>query len=376
MAHEKFELLPLILMQERKLYKQRTFWEERFEKQQAIRKEEIAAIEQLSDFLEYYDLNIKMMDYSKLVHNKELEDLDGFEQLIRNPKLKNIEHAQSARSKILYLSIYGTYYECTKEHQKSLKCRENSLDVMEEHRFFMEEHPENYLIILNNIATAAKQGLQLKLYKNYIDRIGSFSIKKAPTDIQLLHFRLYYQHQLPYWCLVGEFDRCIEVLPIIQEGFDRWKGRLKQSTIRPFWYYFANAFYAEGEYEKALSYLEKAIDNKGDGFLVLVRESMLLQIIIHVELGNDLLVEPLVRAARRYWKKHEILGERENLMLNLLQKDERTKDLVLSTLNALKKLNLSPIYNNINERVWLQGLLDKHSYGVSYRNYIEGLNLE
>ena len=118
----------------------------------------------------------------------------------------------------------------------------------------------------------------------------------------------------------GTFSEGLALVPYIEEKLKEYEIYLDRHRILVFYYKFASLFFGSGDYENTIKYLNKIINWKMDLRTDLQCYSRLLHLIAHYELGNDNLLEYLIKSVYRFMAKMENLSLVEEEIFRFLRK--------------------------------------------------------
>ncbi|HEY2348113.1 MAG TPA: hypothetical protein VGH64_03810 [Puia sp.] len=118
----------------------------------------------------------------------------------------------------------------------------------------------------------------------------------------------------------GTFSEGLGLVPYIEEKLKEYEIYLDRHRILVFYYKFASLYFGSGDYENTIKYLNKIINWKMDLRTDLQCYSRLLHLIAHYELGNDNLLEYLIKSVYRFMAKMENLSLVEEEIFRFLRK--------------------------------------------------------
>ncbi len=118
----------------------------------------------------------------------------------------------------------------------------------------------------------------------------------------------------------GTFSEGLTLVPFIEEKLKEYEIYLDRHRILVFYYKFASLYFGSGDYENTIKYLNKIINWKMDLRTDLQCYSRLLHLIAHYELGNDNLLEYLIKSVYRFMAKMENLSLVEEEIFRFLRK--------------------------------------------------------
>jgi tetratricopeptide (TPR) repeat protein len=118
----------------------------------------------------------------------------------------------------------------------------------------------------------------------------------------------------------GTFTEGLALVPYIEEKLKEYEIYLDRHRILIFYYKFASLYFGSGDYEHTIKYLNKIINWKMDLRTDLQCYSRLLHLIAHYELGNENLLEYLIKSVYRFMAKMENLSKVEEEIFRFLRK--------------------------------------------------------
>ncbi len=117
----------------------------------------------------------------------------------------------------------------------------------------------------------------------------------------------------------GTFSDGIELVPYIEEKLKEHEIYLDRHRILIFYYKFASLYFGSGDYENTIKYLNKIINWRMDLRTDLQCYARLLHLIAHYELGNDSLLEYLIKSVYRFMAKMQNLSRVEEEIFQFLR---------------------------------------------------------
>ena len=108
--------------------------------------------------------------------------------------------------------------------------------------------------------------------------------------------------------LEGSFTEGLALIPAIEEKIKEYEIYLDRHRVLVFYYKIACLYFGSGDYEKAIDYLNKIINWKVDLRTDLQCYSRLLHLIAHYELGNEDILDHLIKSVYRFMSKMQNLS--------------------------------------------------------------------
>ncbi len=120
--------------------------------------------------------------------------------------------------------------------------------------------------------------------------------------------------------LEGTFTKGLELVPYIEQKLEEYKLHLDKHRILVFYYKIACLYFGSGDNENTIEYLNKIINWKFELRTDLQCYARLLHLIAHYELGNDQLLEYLIKSVYRFMAKMKNLSTVEEEIFRFLRK--------------------------------------------------------
>jgi hypothetical protein len=224
------------------------------------------------------------------------------------------------------------------------------VDLFEKEKFMIEIETSHYIKGMHNLLGAH---FDLQNYKKFIETLKQFekfseSQIVVQNDNNLIQTFIYLNiSRINKHFIEGTFTEGLKLVPVIVEKLDEYQLYIDRHRVLVFYYKIASLYFGSGDYENTVEYLNKIINWKVDLRTDLQCYARLLHLIAHYELGNDQLLEYLIKSVYRFMAKMENLGAVEEEIFNFLRRSFRATTKKLKPefeilLEKLKKLEKQP----------------------------------
>ena len=145
-------------------------------------------------------------------------------------------------------------------------------------------------------------------------------------DLDIKLFSSAYSIELTIHAHMGNFSKGIELIPIVEEGIKLYENKLPK--VRKAWFYFSIAiiYFGTGDYSNTLKWINQLLND------IEIEESQdihcfaqLLNLIVHIELGNERLVPYALKSTQRYLSTRNRVYKFETVVLNFIGKILKVK---------------------------------------------------
>lgn len=121
--------------------------------------------------------------------------------------------------------------------------------------------------------------------------------------------------------MLGTFQQGLQMIAPIEDKLSEYELFIDKHRVLVFYYKIASLYFGSGDYEKCIDYLQRIINWKVDLRNDLQCYARLLHLLAHYELGNDDIIEYLVRSVYRFMAKMQNLTVVEEAMFSFLRQN-------------------------------------------------------
>jgi tetratricopeptide (TPR) repeat protein len=198
-------------------------------------------------------------------------------------------------------------------------------------------------------------------------------------DIKVRIFTSTYNLELMLLHAKGDFEKCLSIIPDIEKLQSSFGEKVSKEQEVLFTYNKAYSYFGCGQYKKALSYINKVLnDNEQNLRQDIYSFSRLFNLVLHLELENFDFLEYSIKSTNRYLNKQERNFEVENVCIKhirKLSKGVQSSERIVILENL--KDELDELLKDANERVVLEyfnitAWVNSKIYRVSFSEAVKG----
>jgi len=372
--HENWVWLCEVIQYERRVMNSKGFNPSAYKQLELIIKEQREALQKLENYYEVrsiYD-SFNFFLKSEGVRNKDLKQL---EKLYSHPLLKSKKNILSKKAEVLYHEIKIYYYVYVK----------NNLELAREHTVMQVDLTKQMLQQTDESVRAYLSALKLHVtacilshrwndalkgcaeMKEFIKRPMSFnSIKLAFVDASINELEIYNK--------IGNFRQTVASATTIDSMMKEYAAYFNNGYYIVTYFNLAFGFFGAGNYREALKWHNKLL-NETD---ITIRPDVhclarIMNLLIHYELGNQELLEYIIRSTYRFLYQRKRLYRFEDTLLNFIRKDLLSVKTQKELIQAFKLLHgrLQQIIKNPFEEQaiaefdivsWLESKIENRSF--------------
>lgn len=316
----------------------------RFDLYQKVQKS-LEALQNQEDYRQIYGSYLQLLNLG--INVREEKSQQKWNDFVQHPLLQDVSKAVTFTTRYQFYEIWTGYHLKLNNTEAVYEQMQKQIALFEENPIYIEVKPIIYLMTFNNLmfieAMLGKhrefEATAKLIRKKRKEKILKSVAKTRPNIFYTLEGTL-----LAYYLEVKDYEKAYQLIPDIRaanpEIFEHEKDRVFRNRFN-----IAVTYFYRKEYEAALDEINELLSCKG-----LDKESpdmgsfaRILDLLIHFELDNDLLIEYTSRSAYRYLYKNKRLYQVENILLTFFKH--------LSKINDASKLQAAfgKLYEELQE---------------------------
>lgn len=289
-----------------------------------------AQINELTKYFQYKEQAYRIYDRVVRIGNILTEqDVKDVEDLINDPLLTQVESSQDPDILYYKYSCFSLYASIIGDVNNHYHYNSLIVTTLENNPHRIEENPYLYVSALNNLSNAQiGLGKWNELYDNIQKLRNIASHFRIKNKVKVLNeaLPLSYDIEIIYALKTGKTEELPQIVKFMQDHVSKNANTIKKSNFMDICFNVANAHFVLGEYERSLDWLNQLLNAQQlDIREDIYRVSKVLNLIIHYELGNETLLQNIIKSTYRFLTKQEKLHRIEEEFLHFLKKQHRAK---------------------------------------------------
>ena len=310
----------------------------------------------------------------RLASKEEVDVLLKHELLQEKPK------ASSFLSEYRHHGSKATLYLMNHDFDRAKEQYEAIVRLWESKPQFIKEYPTRYQANLSNYIACCHVNQDFAAFPKILEKIRNISAETPEEKSVIFQNAAYYQ--LVYYMNTFQFDNATDLINEIKDGLVTYSNYIGPTRKISFYHNLTIFYFAKGEYENALDWLNKILhDRRSKPRQNVKRFARILELVLHYELENDRVLDYLYRSTYRSLRRKGVLDPFEETILKFMKdlpfvatKKEKEKkfrefrealgDLIVK---EQKPLGLEEIYLWVEAKVKNQTFIEtmKARYGPS-----------
>ena len=280
-----------------------------------IEEEENGYLQQLRDISEYRNIFFRILVNIRKDVSRNKKQLSLLKGLVQNPLMADEEKANSFIAKILFHRIKSIYYFSSSQFHEFYEINKKLLALIEGNMRMLKEDVSEYISALSNhIVSCGILGKYGEVNETLRKLI---SVKPLTNDDAVKIHRQYYSNKFRLCIATGEFEAGRQELKRHLTYLSKFDARPFQKS--DFYFQYFCIYFGSEEFEKALESLNEWLDmSKSIERKDLQSFARVLNMIVHYELGNTLLLESLFRSTSRHLGKGDKIIKLEKKIIGFI----------------------------------------------------------
>ncbi len=290
----------------------------------ALIEEEKTVIDKLRNLAEYHVLYSKINyvfrsgGYVRTEENRAIVD-----EIVNHPLIKGKNTALSKRAATICYYTQGFCNMANGDYATALEKFTRVKTILDEADHLRSDLSKRYIRTLSNMITCLLDQKQFDAANELVAAMRSFEEKDGfqHIDVQVSIFKNAGLAELELYHHLNDFDRGVQAAEEIMKQLSDFQGKLHKEQELMFFYQFAYIYFGAGHYNKALSWINKVLnDNENNLRQDLYSYARLFNLAIHFELGNYDLLEYTIKSTSRYLQKRERDFPMEKVIIEYFKK--------------------------------------------------------
>jgi hypothetical protein len=334
---EKYNYLNLIQNWKRKIYMQQKNIFEHSGFVKKIIEQQTSNIKVISNENKYWELTLDQFDNFEKSQNERKE-------FFENKLLQNEANALSLRAKINYYHIHYSNTVISNVENNGLDNLNKLVELLETNPRRITDDPTSYITTLNNKVSLLLTIKQYDEIPSLLKKIREIPEKYDIHNKEKISVKLKlrtYNVELEMYRDLKQFEKAEVLIEEVENFLIENDKSITKNYIVLFYYQFAYIFFMLNNYNKSLSWTNRLLQND----LTRIRDdiylySRFLNLMIHFELSNNIVLKYAVDATRKSLRKKRSLLNFEKVLLRFFSKismarKEERKSLFLKLENDL-----------------------------------------
>lgn len=291
--------------------------------------------------------------YIRQGHVSDMDDADAITTFFDKNLPECLPRNMRFYEKLYYYQSYCWYNFILQSLPNYYRYSQKWVSLFDEHDDMKAIETSQYIKGIHNLLSAHFVLLNYKKFAEDLEMFERFATSElASRDINIQIQVFIYLHiaRINFYFMHGRFAEGIQLVPHIEEKLNEYKLQIDTHRVLVFYYKIACIYFASGDMEMSVEYLNRIINSKTSLRNDLQCYARLLHLMAHYEMENYTLVEYLIRSVYRFMAKMKTLSVVEEEIFGFLRKSfSLNKSGILAALKVLREklgvLQTEPLAN-------------------------------
>lgn len=255
-------------------------------------------------------------------HARNEEDEKDIKTFFRSYLPKDLEKVEAFYEKLYLYQSYCWFAFIRQDFFMYYRYSQKWIDLFEEEPHMKSIETGHYIKGMHNLLNAH---FDLRNFKKFEDTLKAFeAFAETPVANQHDNFRTHTSiyinsARVNQYLMKGTFKEGLALVPEIEEKLHEYSLFVDQHRILVFNYKIASLYFGAGDYSTAIDYLLKIINGPMNLRIDLQCYARLMHLLSHYELGNDDIIESLIKSVYRFMAKMKNLTVVEEEMFRFFK---------------------------------------------------------
>ena len=260
--------------------------------------------------------------YIKYGHARNEKDEAGVKQFFKEHLPPNAYRQTGFYERMYLYQSYGWYAFIRQDFLQYYRYAKKWVDLFRDHPEMINVETGHYIKGMHNLMNAhfdLRNHQQLDVVLEEFEKFAPSHIVQHHDNFRVQAFVYIQQAKINRHFMRGTFKEGLSLIPHLVEKLDEFALFLDKHRIMVFNYKIASLYFGSGDYDAAIDYVQKIINEPSDLRNDLQCYARLLHLLAHYELGNVELMEPLTKSVFRFMAKMEYLTVVEEEIFRFLR---------------------------------------------------------
>jgi len=248
--------------------------------------------------------------YIKNGHARSEKEEIGVKSFFKKNLPKQMPVVHTFYTRIYLYQSYTWYAFIRQDFLLYYRYTKKWVDLFAEHPAMIDNEPAHYIKGLHNLLNAHFDLRNFEGFKVTLKQFEHFSrsaIASQHHNNVVQTFVYLNTARINHHFMLGTFKEGLQLVPGIEKKLEEYAVFLDRHRILIFYYKIATLYFGNGDYATSIDYVNKIINWKVDLRNDLQCYARLLHLLAHYELGNEEIIEHLIKSVYRFMSKMETL---------------------------------------------------------------------
>ena len=260
--------------------------------------------------------------YVKHGHARNEKDEKGVKQFFKQNLLINSGEVKGFYERLYLYQSYCWYAFIRQDFLMYYRYSKKWVELFNNEPIMISVETGHYIKGMHNLLTANFNLRNYKQFDHYLSRFERFTLSKPANqhdNFRMQAFVYLTSAKINQHLMKGSFNEGLKLVPVIAKGLDEFSLYIDRHRVLVVQYKMALLYFGNGNYELSIDHLQQIINGPVDIRIDLQCYARLLHLMAHFELGNDAIIESLIKSVFRFMSRMENMTVVEEEMFKFLR---------------------------------------------------------
>ncbi len=322
--------------------------------------------------------------YVKHGHARNEKDEKGVKQFFKKSLLVDPQKITGFYQLLYLYQSYCWYAFIRQDFLMYYRYSKKWVELFKKEPLLIQVETGHYIKGMHNLLTANFDLRNYKKFDFYLNRFEKFAVSKAANhhdNFRMQTFVYVTSAKINQHLMKGSFGEGLKLVPAIEKGLIEFSLYIDRHRVLVIQYKIALLYFGNGNYEASIDHLQKIINGPVDMRIDLQCYARLLHLMAHFELGNDDIIESLIRSVFRFMSRMENFTVVEEEMFKFLRNNvyesaEKLKPGLKKFLNRIKQFEKNRFetraFSYLDIISWVESkVYDKPMSAIVHEKYLQ-----
>ncbi len=260
--------------------------------------------------------------YVKHGHARNEKDESGVKQFFKEHLPKNTHEQKGFYERLYLYQSYNWYSFIRQDFLQYYRYAQKWVNLFKDFPEMINVETGHYIKGMHNLMNAhfdLRNHQQLDIVLKEMEEFAPSPIVQHHDNFRVQVFVSIQQAKINRHFMRGTFKEGLPLIPYLEQKLEEYSLFLDKHRILVFNYKIASLYFGSGDYNRAIDYVQRIINEPTDLRGDLQCYARLLHLLAHYEMGNFGLMEPLTKSVFRFMAKMENLTVVEEEIFRFLR---------------------------------------------------------
>lgn len=306
----------------------------------------------------YYQMLYLVKQSMRMLDREKQEEVD---RLFTTPVLQDADTLEGFYQKLNFHNSWNIYHFLAGRKEEAYLSMQKIIELWNTHPQILKNNTDIYIAGVNNYLIACIGLKKTDEIRIMLEKTSSLQVNGEGLKARIFENMITWK--INYCYVTGNWDNLQEIMEECGDNLEKYGSKIAEPKRISILYFLVTYYFCTGYLHQALVYINQLINMKK----AVVRKDIQVNIriincLLHYELGNEEILEYVVRSAQRFMESREQYSDYEKIIITSIYQLARSQEQERpAVLNELYR-QLQEYFSEFPDQLTLIGLFDIFSW--------------